>query len=431
MIKRLKRKLSERITRYGKLLGLDLHYFVQSGFWVGLRQGLQSLAGLVFYIVFIRLVSKEVFGNYQLILSLVAVIYILSVPGLNTAVLRSAAKGLDGDYLRAARKSFLWSLAGIPTLIAVGLYFYFYRDTAVGYALMGSSFLFPFLFLSKMRDNFLQGKRQFKTIALANVAQTLMVNAALIIAVLLRRDSLIVIALVYFLMNVVSNLIFYKISWKFIENKKTDPDAIKYGFFLTKLNIMGVIAANIDKVLTGIFLSAGQLATYSVGILFTSQIQNITNSLLGVAAPKYVVQKRLSRGKYIRIFGVSILLMVVFLFGFRFVIPILFQGKYDDSIILSIISVVFYPFFVISQLYRNQFLFTNKRVVAGEAIIYQIFKITSSVIVLPLWGITGMAFIYGFQYVVVFLSLFILGSIFKDDATKEKSIVDARSEIET
>lgn len=415
MIKRLEKKLSEKTAEYGKKLGLDLHYFVKSGFWVTLRQGLQSITGLIFYIIFIRLVSKDIFGNYQLILSLVAVVYILSIPGLNTAVLRSAAKGYDGDYFRAAKISFFWSLTGIPTLIAVGLYFYFFRTTAVGYALMASALFFPLLFLSKMRDNFLQGKKEFKTIAQCNVFQTIMVNTALIITVLLNRNNLVVVAVVYFLMNVISNLIFYRKSWKFIKNDKRDKEAIKYGFFLTKLNVMGVVAANIDKALTGIFLSAEQLAIYSVGIMFTSQIQNISNTLLSVAAPKYIVQKKLSRGKYIKIFAGSIILTLVFLAGFKFVIPILFEGKYNDSILLSLLSVVFYPFFVLSTLYRNQFLFTNKKVVAGEAFIYQAFKIISSIIVLPLWGIKGMAFLYGFQYVIVFSSLFTLGKFFKED----------------
>ncbi|MFH1559067.1 MAG: oligosaccharide flippase family protein [Patescibacteria group bacterium] len=417
MIANFKTSLAGRLKKTGQKFNLDLAYFVKNSFWASLKQIIETFSGLIFYVLFARLASQEIFGQYQLFLSILAVASIFSVPGLNTALIRSAAKGYDGDYKRVPKISFSWSLLGIPALILIGLFYLtFQKNPQIAQALLLTSVFFPLLYTFRFWESFLHGKGAFKKAAQFSAFFSLSINALLITMAFCFKNKLLPIVLAYLLAHTLLNLILTKKSQSLKKNNKQDKESIKYGYFLTKLNILGNIANNIDKLLVGTFLSPAQLAVYSVGTLFTRQVQGVSKNIMGITIPKYIKHKKLPRSIYLKIFAASVVFTVLLLVAFHYGIPLLFKEKYADSIFLSKISIIFFPFFVLSSLYRNQFLFTNKKVIAGESIIFQILKIASSLLILPFWGIEGLAFILGFQYVIVTINLFVLGKIFKEES---------------
>ena len=85
------------------------------------------------------MVTREVFGEYQFVLSVLAIISILSIPGLNISLIRSVARGYEGDYKKVVKVSFKWSLLGVPVLLMVGSYYYLHQRQLLGIALMISS----------------------------------------------------------------------------------------------------------------------------------------------------------------------------------------------------------------------------------------------------------------------------------------------------
>jgi O-antigen/teichoic acid export membrane protein len=203
--------------------------------------------------------------------------------------------------------------------------------------------------------------------------------------------------------------LYYRKSLKFVKNDKQGGEAISFGFFLTKLSIIGTIANNIDRLLIGIFLSPAALAVYSVGMLFTKQIQGISKNLLWIISVKDLQKKVLTRQSYIKVFLASSLIAIVCLFGFQYIIPFLFSQKYAQAVFLSEISIIFYPFFVIFLLYGNEVTFNNeKRVLALNSFISPIVFILLDILVLPLWGIKGLAFLSGFQYAIYLLVVYFL-----------------------
>lgn len=147
MIQKTQEKIFILSRKYGRKFGLDLPYFVKNGFWVILRQGVGAITGLALSVAFARLATQEVFGQYQFILSILSIVSILSIPGLNTSIIRSAARGCDGDYKEVVRVSFIWSLLGVPALLIIGGYYYIYQSHPLGIALMISSIFFRFFTL--------------------------------------------------------------------------------------------------------------------------------------------------------------------------------------------------------------------------------------------------------------------------------------------
>ena len=72
-----------KINEYGKRYQIDLAYAIKNEFWVYLRLGISLIIGLAVTVAFTRLAPKEVFGQYNFILAILAIASLLSIPGLN------------------------------------------------------------------------------------------------------------------------------------------------------------------------------------------------------------------------------------------------------------------------------------------------------------------------------------------------------------
>lgn len=398
------------LKRLGDRIGLDLPYFVKNGFWVALKQIIGTSSGLLLVVVFARLASQEVYGQYQFVLSILAVISVLSVPGLNASIVKSAAEGKDGDYQDAVKISFLWSLLGIPLLMAVGGYFYGIRqEYIIGISLMIASIFFPFLYAPNTWDSFLQGKGRFDISVLYGSMQMVLNTLCMIGVVYFYSNSTVAIVVVYLFSYTFFNVYYYLRSLRYVENEEKDGDMIRYGWFLTKVNVLWMISGNADKILVGLYLGPAQLAIYSIGVFFARQIQNVSKNFLWVLIPKQICQKSVSRSNYGRVFLLSVLVTSIAIVSFEYVVPLFFSHRYDDSIGLSIISMAFYPVFIIATLYRNQVVFNKKEAtLKREAIISPLIMLALMTIVIPMYGVTGLAFLFGFQYAVALAVLYAL-----------------------
>lgn len=409
MLTKIKDKLYSLSQKYGRKMGLDLTYFMKNGFYTVLRQGIEGVAGIFLAIVFARLASQEIYGQYQFILSIFATVSILSIPGLNVSLINSVAKGSDGDYKKVVKASFFWSLLGVPALLAIGAYYFFFGNHSLGIGLMVAAVFFPFFYAPNTWYSFLQAKERFDILLRYSSIQAILNALATIIIIFFSRNNLFPILVVYLASYTFFNGYYYYKSLRFIENDKKFGGTVAYGFFMTKISIVGTIANNIDKLLIGIFLSPGQLAIYSIGILFANQAQSISKNFLWLVILKAIKRKILSKKIYVKIFIGSLLITAALLAAFKFIIPLLFSQKYAGSVYISEISILFYSFYILSSLYKNEIIFEKKeKILFMESFLSPIIKILLSLILLPFFGIAGLAFLFGFYYVIVFFVLFVL-----------------------
>jgi O-antigen/teichoic acid export membrane protein len=412
MIKKIHNKIYLVSKVCGKKIGLDLPYFIKNGFWVAVRQGIGAISGLALSVAFARLASQEVFGQYQFVLSVLSIVALFSVPGLNTSLIQSVARGCDGDYRRVVKTSFMWSLLGIPALLVVGMYYYSFQSHSLGIAFMIASIFFPFFYAPNTWDSFLQGKSRFDVLARYASVQAIINSVVTALVVFFFHENLIFIIVIYLISHTFFNGYYYYKSLEYIKNDEREDDTLKYGWFLTRIGVLNVIASNIDKIVVGIFLSQAQLAVYSVGILFSKQVQNITKSLLGITVPKQIKQGDISSRNYFKIFIISSGVLVCFWAFSPFLISFLFSEKYAEAVFLTRISFLFYPIFVLSIIYKNKFIFGKKeRNIKIESISSPIIRIMLMFIVLPVYGMAGMAFLVSFQYFITIATLYFSDSV--------------------
>lgn len=280
-------KIYNLSVNYEKKLGLDLPYFVKNGFWMFFQQTIGSMAGLLLAIAFARLVDKDIFGQYQLAISIITFTSIIAIPGLNIAVARSVARGNDGDYPKAVKKSFRWAIWGVPVLIIAGLYYYFFKQNHIlGISLISVSWIFPFLYAPNTWNGFFLGKHKFKANALLTSIQSVAIFIVIISIIFLFKNNLIFLVLAYCLIYAISNGIYYLRSLKFISNQKSDSGTVKYGYFLTLTNSLEVLSEHIDKIIIGVLLSPVHLAVFTIISFIPLKFGNFIKPFLSLFFPK-------------------------------------------------------------------------------------------------------------------------------------------------
>jgi len=393
MFERAKTKINEYEKRYQ----LDLSYFIKSEFWVYFRQAIGLITGLAVAVVFARLASKEVFGQYNFLFALLAVFSLLSIPGLNTAVLQSVARGYDGSYTKAVKTSFLWSLLGIPALLGVGAYYYYYSSQIIGICLMISSIFFPLINAPNTWDSFLQGKKRFDITAKYGSIQATINSAAMITILFVNPENLVLI----FAMALVSNtfltcLLFLK-SLRYIANSARDNKCIRYGYFLTSASIVLTFANNVDKILIGSLLGAPELAVYAIAIAIPTRIKDFLKLSWSPFTPKFcqdetTIESVLEKMKrfILPLALTTLFFSLLYLLFIDDIILLLFGEKYIDSIIYSkvlllmiLVSVpnVFLGIFAVAK--------KNKKAIIGGSHVFPFLKLFIMCGFIYQWGIMG------------------------------------------
>jgi len=410
MIQGIKCKIFEISQKWGKKIGLDLSYFVKNGFWMFLKQIVVMISGMAVSIIFARIASKEIYGNYQFFVSIFSVVSIISIPGLNNSVVRSVSRGNDGDYSVVVKESFFWSLIGVPILLILGAY-YFHISKSLGLSLMVSSIFFPFFYAPNTWNAFLQGKKKYSKITLYSSVQAI-VNALATIAILfLYKDNLFIIILFYLLSFTLLNIYYYFKSLKFVENSKKEDDTINYGFFLTKMNFLEMIAENFDKLIVGIFLSPTALATFSIISMIPIKTRLMLKSMMVVVFPKMtsdsfsLAEFLTKKKKILYLFSAIIIISGIAYYFLIDKVNYLFFGKqyaeyYEYSKYFFIFIIICIP-----SIFLNWYSQAKK---IKKAILYAnpiYFIIKSSIVIsfVYFWGLLGAVIAYNLNAVLLFL----------------------------
>lgn len=412
--------IQQSISWISQKTGFDIRYYLKNGFWVGLRQLVGFITSLAFSIAFTRLASSEVYGNYQLITSIIATLAILSIPGLNSSIIQSTARGFDGSYKKTVRISFLWSLLGIPALLLIGAFYYIYLGQAVGAVLMISSIFFPFLYAPNTWDAFFQGKGLFRLSTIYASIQATINTIAMVVVLFVWRDSLTAVSVLYLSSLSIFNLLWYRLSLRHMANHREDSSTIPYGWFLTKIGILETVVSHLDRIIVGIFFGPAELAVYSVGIFTARKCYELIKSFLTVASPKISRSNTVSYNKYIKIFGVTSVLTVGLYFLFPVIVPILFSDKYQESIWLSQLGILSLPFFVLNTLYATHiyFFLKNRAVILVNSIITPLIYTGLMVMFIILWRLPGLAFFAGFHNFIRLVIYIILTRLVKQNKTE-------------
>lgn len=430
MIEFCKTKLYNWSESYGKKIGLDLTYFIKNGFWVTARQILDIVIGTALFAIFARLATKETFGYYQFVMAVFSVVSVLSIPGLNTSILREVARGNDGEYVPAVRKSFFWSLLGIPAIVLVGLYYYFFGSRELGFILMVTSIFFPFFYAPNTWTAFLQGKYEYKKFTIFGTVQSFINAIVTVVAIYSDRSNALLIISTYLFSYSIFNIIYYYKSLHYIENDKSSGEAMKYGWFLTKINFFNFAAENVDKIIIGTLMSPVSLAIFSIVSALPFKLKMVAKSIFSIIFPKMsqdnflaieFIKKRQGRIAITFVFLLSLFSGVIYFFSVVPVSRFFFGASYADYYYygkyFTLLVVIHIPLLIASWYLQAK---KMSQSIAYINIVGFFIKIISLVIGVKIWGIIGGVWMYNI-YTLVLLAMHAV-AIYIEDKRYLKSV---------
>ena len=377
----------------GRTLQLDIYYFVRGGFWLSFSNLLSGLIAFFVIVAFTHLTTKEFYGQYQFVLTVVTTLQIFSLPGMPTAIVQSVARGLSRAFIQATKVRFFYSFIGSIALFLFAGYLKYVRPNEIWYLFVLSAVFFPFLFSFNGCSAYFIGKKQFKAAAFPSLIGPICVGLSVLAAVIFVR-SLFWIVGTYLAVTSLINLILYAYIAK--QNLKGKyPSIVHYGWHLSFMNGIQVIGLQIDRLVVPYFLGFEQLAIYAVASSLPEALKGFMKISSSLLLPKFSALKKLEVYSQVktRLFLIFLLSIAASLIGVAlspFVVPLFFSSAYANAV--SFTQVLFLSIAV--GLPSSIFLTVlearkNVKAMYSYNVVFMLLSILLFVILTPIYGLLG------------------------------------------
>jgi len=250
---------SERYTK------TDMVYLFKGGSWLILAEIVSGFVSVVILAAFANWASKETFGAYQFVFSVVTVLSVVSLPGIDQALTRSVARGNDRSLQIAFRTKLVWSTLGVLALLAISSWYFINNNLTLTLAFLVVVPFFHLRFSTTVFQSFWEGRKHFD-ISLIYRAITGVGLAIVMVVAILLTDKLWVLLLAFSATSAFFNTLFYLFSLKQIKNNKVDEKMVGFGKHLTAMNLLEKISYDIDNVVLWSLFGPIQVVVYTLAV---------------------------------------------------------------------------------------------------------------------------------------------------------------------
>lgn len=389
----IKNKIYRLLRWSEKYMKTDMIYLAKGGFWLTIGQILASLSALILALIFANFLTKETYGTYKYIISLLGVLSIFNLSGLNLATTKAVAQGYEGAINFALQTKIKFSLIGSFLSLITSIYYYLNHNSTLALAFLLIAIFLPVITNTNIYGCYFEGKKLFKEIVKYRSITQIISTLFIIVSVIVTRNALIIV-LTYFLSYAVFNFIFFIITKiKYNLNNKINSEVKKYSTHLSIINIINTLAGNLDSILLWHFLGAAPLAIYSFAMAPVVQFRALMKSTTTLSLPKLsnidikhtkkdIVWKSL---KMLAIISPPVLLYIVLA---PYLFYILFP-QYIASVKYTQLFAVILLFFPKKLLSLSVMLHTNKKDLYISGISPSFVRIIALITLTPLYGIYG------------------------------------------
>jgi len=302
------------LRRLEPITGTDNVYLAKNNFYLWVMQGINVLNGFVLYILIAHFLPKEIYGQYKYLLSLYGLFSIATLTGVDTALARAAALDKDGSLKAAFRLKLLGGVVGSLIAVGLALYYSFQGRPDLMWPLLAIAVFSPVIYASMVGYSFLSGKKRFDLFCKASIATTLIYFLGMAMAFVFLRSPVQII-LVYLVSN---SAVFgvYLYARSLTKNREIDTGMRDLAIHISALDVLGIIANQIDGVLIFHFLDASSLAIYSLATIPVEQMKGFLKSVQSSAFPKFAtaditgIKKTLNRKIAIFMLGITFLMLI-------------------------------------------------------------------------------------------------------------------------
>lgn len=375
------------IKKANSFFQLDVQKIIGRGSYLLGSQAVSNALSFLVAIAAAHFLSKETYGTYRYILSTVGFIGAFSLTGLSTAIIRNTARGYDSLFDSSVRRSMLWSLPSIFAGVGASAWYLWNGNFVLGLSIGIGSILFPVVQSLLLFRSFLNGKEYFKALMISNIAYSFVTSISILVAILLTKST-IILAIVYYVSNLIITFILNQwVRKKFTVNKESDPTGGKLENHISLMNILDIGATQLDKII--LFQIGGpiEVARYVYATIIPEQLRNVVKYTSTLSMPIFSsLPKSTAKSKGLFLSKKLFLITIPLVIFYYFVTPFLYKLFFPNYI-----EVVGY-----SQLFGLILLFDggiNGTVLKAQNEVKKLYLVTmtsniSKVVLLVILGVT-------------------------------------------
>mgnify|MGYP000154753877 CR=1 FL=1 len=393
----LKEKIYQLLKWLQNYTKTDMVYVVEGSFWWLFGRVFSFLISFLVLVTFAKFATKEVYGGYQYIISMSAIIGLICLPGLDTALARAIAKGKERTYFLCEKERLKFGFFSFLVFLIISLWYFLHKNFILGFSFFIAGILYPFLKIFSLYSVFWYAKKRFDIQNKYFVAHNILAALILILFIIFKpKISFVIFG--YFFAFTFSTFLFWLLTRKKI-NRQTEEDkeTISFGKHITLMAIPGSIAAQIDNVILWQFAGPVQVAVYGYALRLVERISELI-PFSALALPKMVEKNIKANGvkksifdKFLKLFWFSIPFTILYILFCPIFFKIFFPA-YKESIIYSQILALILIFSPFSFLATSFLAEAKKRELYILNFCPQILKIILFFILIPIFKIWGGVF---------------------------------------
>lgn len=369
---------------------------------------LQKLLGLAALYFVVRAIDQEMYGQYQFIISVVALLSVFSLPEINNAITQSVARGHLGTFRLVLPYAFASSILGSLVLLGTAGWYEWVQNShhmAAGFAI--SAVLFPFAKGLTQWGAVKTGMENFSSLVKWDGSVTILTQITVIVGVLVSPGTFLVPLLCILAFPALLNLFQTWQTYRLVtRDAPVEKGSLLYGIKTSLYALPAVLSLHSEKFLLFFFLSPEALALFAVAEKIPELSKNLVQDIAAVLAPRFARYKgytaRLER--IFKWFSFIMFLLIVFV-AFTilpWLFTLLFGEAYDEAVPYAIAlmcsvavgnAAILRARFIRSQLDANS--------MRDIHVVMAFVRIVAAAIFVPLWGLTGAV-------ISVFLTRFVI-----------------------
>ncbi len=382
-------QILELIKKYSQT---DIEYVIKGSFWWFFGRSVALLGSFLILFTFAHFATKEVYGTYQYVISMAALIGIFSLPGLNTALVRAVAKGKERTFFACEKEKIKFGAITFLVSLGVALWYFFHQNIGLALPFLIVAIFLPFQAIFNLYPAFWQGKKKFdiqnKYFAFHNLLAAILIS----LIVFLKPETIYVV-FGYFFAFALTSFIFYRKTKKQVKkDTEIDKETPSFGKHLTIMYLPQYVATQIDKVILWQFLGPIAVAIYVYALRLVERAKElIPFSFLALPRMSEIDLKKRKRQilkKFFMLFLVSASLTLLYILVcpliFKFVFP-----NYSSSIpysqafslILLLSPFLFLETGLVAQMKKRELYALN--------FLPQVLKIILFFVLVPLFNLWG------------------------------------------
>lgn len=396
-----------------RLLRVDVRYVASGGIFLSLTSVVSALTGFLLTVAFANFISQETFGIYRYVLSVYSLLALIALPGIDTALTRTASRGERGAYLAATYAKISWGFLGTLAGGGIALWYGLHGNHTLAILFLLAGAAVPLIESVGLYNSFLYGLRRFRLSSMLEMGVHLFSTAALCITLYLSDDILLIVTIYFFSTGALRALAFFMTLPldRGIKNF-SKKELFDYGKHLTFYEIAGRGVMALDSVILWHFLGPTAVALFALATAIPVRIQSFLKISGTLAFPKFAdrsaseIAHALPRKMFFFGIGILIIAIIYALFAksfFSLFFPAYLSAvPYTQVLIFYTLSSVTYPFW--------SFLMANKKLREIYTItgINFIIKTIILMVCVPLFGVWGAVASYLGYSLTTIVSIFFL-----------------------